>query len=126
MIASPTTADTLLRERFAARFAHRSSEAGRLRLTFAASPMIRTNGRNRRGARQGTSLGTRDRFGLRTTSGGGARDGPSFGSPDEDACAIRDLAELLYAPVSFNGEVDDEDQNGAGFLHVGVGGTYEL
>ena len=33
---------------------------------------------------------------------------------------------LLWSPVSFNGEVDDEDQTGAGFLHVGVGGPYEL
>jgi hypothetical protein len=33
---------------------------------------------------------------------------------------------LLYAPVSFNGEVDDEERTGAGFLHLGFGATYDF
>lgn len=33
---------------------------------------------------------------------------------------------LLATPVSFNGEVHDEDRYGAGFLHLAIGGSYRF
>lgn len=33
---------------------------------------------------------------------------------------------LLYTPVSMNGEMDDPDRSGAGFLHLAVGGAYRF